>query len=252
LQQPLIWTWVTTPFGWILMHPKSASSFSMGEVVLPQVTDGYCRLSRHFPNNDVQAYGSLRVHENPFGWFAMHDQGKPRHLDHLRLDFTRLQEAGLRVNTPKLKFCAVETEYLGYILTWTSIKPQPIKVQVILTITPPKQVKGICRFLGMVHYYRDHWARCSELLAPLTSLIGECGQTKVTRAKKTKKRAWHWDEMHQKAFDSVKAAIAKDLALAYTDYSKEFEISFDASSKQLGAVVTQGNRPITLFSRKLA
>ena len=32
---------------------------------------------------------------------------------------------------------------------------------------------------------------------------------------------------------------------------KEFEIYTDASSKQLGAVITQGNKPIAFFSRKL-
>jgi hypothetical protein len=32
---------------------------------------------------------------------------------------------------------------------------------------------------------------------------------------------------------------------------KPFEILTDASSTQLGAVITQGNRPITFFSRKL-
>ncbi len=40
--------------------------------------------------------------------------------------------------------------------------------------------------------------------------------------------------------------------LAYPDYSKVFEIYTDASSKQLGAVITQGNRPITFFSWKLS
>ena len=71
------------------------------------------------------------------------------------------------------------------------------------------------------------------------------------KAKKTKKRAWHWAAVHQKAFDSVKATIARDVVLAYPDYSKEFEIYTDALSKQLGAVITQGNKPITFFSRKL-
>ena len=74
---------------------------------------------------------------------------------------------------------------------------------------------------------------------------------KVTRAKKTKKKAWHWDEVHQIAFDNVKSTIARDVVLAYPDYSKEFEIYTDASSKQLGAVITQGNKPIAFFSRKL-
>jgi hypothetical protein len=104
----------------------------------------------------------------------------------------------------------------------------------------------------MVQYYHDLWARQGDMLTPLTSLVGECGQTKTTKAKETKKVPWHWDEVHQRAFDNIKAAIGKDVVLAYPDYSKVFEIYTDASSKQLGAVITQDNRPITFFSRKLS
>jgi hypothetical protein len=59
--------------------------------------------------------------------------------------------------------------------------------------------------------------------------------------------------VHQiRAFDHVKATITKGVVLAYPDYSKFFEIYTDASSKQLGAVITQGNRPIAFFSQKLS
>eukprot|EP00804_Cyclotella_cryptica_P005188 CCRYP_014239-RA/>CCRYP_014239-RA protein AED:0.39 eAED:0.26 QI:0/0/0/1/1/1/2/0/242 len=107
-------------------------------------------------------------------------------------------------------------------------------------------------FLGMVQYYRDLWARRSEVLAPLTSLVGECGHIKVTRASKTEKCPWYWDTVHQKAFNDVKTTITKDVVLAYPDYSREFEIYTDASSKQLGSVITQGNRLLAFFSRKLS
>jgi hypothetical protein len=40
--------------------------------------------------------------------------------------------------------------------------------------------------------------------------------------------------------------------LAYPDYSKVFKIYTDASSKQLGAVITQDNRPNAFFSQKLS
>ena len=51
---------------------------------------------------------------------------------------------------------------------------------------------------------------------------------------------------------NVKAAIAKETVLAYPDFLKPFEIYMDASSMQLGAVITQDNRPIAFFSRKLS
>ena len=68
----------------------------------------------------------------------------------------------------------------------------------------------------------------------------------------TKKVPWHWDEVHQRAFDHVKATILKDVVLACLDYSKVFEIYTDASSKQVGAVITQDNRPIAFLSWKLS
>jgi hypothetical protein len=104
-------------------------------------------------------------------------------------------------------------------------------VQVILAIKPPTGVRQLQHFLGIVQYYRDLWARLSKMLAPLTSLVGECGQTKTTKAKGTKKVPWHWDEVNQRAFAHVKATITKDVVLAYPDYSKVFEIYTDASSK---------------------
>ena len=142
------------------------------------------------------------------------------HLQRLREVLIMLQDAGLKINADKSKFCALETKYLGYILTRDGIKPQANKVQAILALKSPTNVKELRRFLGMVQYYRDLWAKRSEMLAPLTDLVGKCGQTKVTKAKGTKKVPWHWDEVHQKAFETVKATIAKDEVLAYPDYNE--------------------------------
>jgi hypothetical protein len=52
--------------------------------------------------------------------------------------------------------------------------------------------------------------------------------------------------------DDIKAAIAKEAVLAYQDFAKPFETYTDASSTQLGAVITQDNRSIAFFSRKLS
>jgi hypothetical protein len=67
----------------------------------------------------------------------------------------RLRDAGLKVNVAKSLFCAHEIEYLGYILTREGIKPQSKKVQMLLALNPPNNVKKLRHFLGMVQYYRD-------------------------------------------------------------------------------------------------
>jgi hypothetical protein len=49
----------------------------------------------------------------------------------------------------------------------------------------------------------------------------------------------------------VKTAISKDVVLAYPDYLQKFEVYTDSSKFQLGAVITQNNRPLAFFCRKL-
>jgi hypothetical protein len=56
------------------------------------------------------------------------------HLEKLEEVIRRLCNVGLKVNTAKSKFCALEVEYLGYVLIKDGVKPQSNKVQAILTI----------------------------------------------------------------------------------------------------------------------
>ena len=46
--------------------------------------------------------------------------------------------------------------------------------------------------------------------------------------------------------------MACDVTLDCPDYSIPFEIYTDVSSRQLGEVIVQNNRPIAYFSRKLS
>ncbi len=59
------------------------------------------------------------------------------HLEKLEEVLRQICDAGLKVNSAKSTFCALEIEYLGYVLTRDRIKPQSNKVQAILAIKPP-------------------------------------------------------------------------------------------------------------------
>ncbi len=93
----------------------------------------------------------------------------------------------MKVNAAKSFFCTHEIECLGYIPTREGIKPQPKKIQAILALNPPNNVKELRHFLSMIQYYRDMWAKRSKMLAPLSDLVGECGELKTTRKNKVKK-----------------------------------------------------------------
>jgi RNase H-like domain found in reverse transcriptase len=49
----------------------------------------------------------------------------------------------------------------------------------------------------------------------------------------------------------LKQLLAKQVVLAYPDFSKPFDIYTDAPAKQIGAVIQQQNRPLAFYSRKL-
>jgi hypothetical protein len=82
-----------------------------------------------------------------------------KHLQRMETVLTRLHDAGLKVNAAKSSSCAHEIEYLNYMLTREGIKSQSKKVQAILMLNPPNNVKELKHFIGMVNttgtYGRD-------------------------------------------------------------------------------------------------
>ena len=160
------------------------------------------------------------------------------HLESLAEVLQRLQDHDLQVNGKKSTFCAQEAEFLGFVLTRAGVKPQPKKVEAVLKLDEPKNVKQVRSFVGMVNYYKDHIPKRSELLHPLTSL--------------TKKGArFKWTAECQHSFNTLKQLLAKRVVLAYPDFTKPFEIYTDASTKQIGAVIQQNGNPLAFYSRKL-
>ena len=82
------------------------------------------------------------------------------------------------------------------------------------------------------------WIRRSDTLAPLTALT-------------SKMVKWKWTSVEQNAFDLMKKILAHETLLAYPNFKLPFAIHTDASHTQLGAVISQGNKPIAFYSRKL-
>jgi hypothetical protein len=148
------------------------------------------------------------------------------HLNQLDEILQRLKENNLQVNGNKSSFCAIEAEFLGFVLTRQGVKPQVKKVKAIVKIATPKTVKQVHSFIGMINYYKDHIPCHSDLLTPLTAL--------------TKKGArFKWTDECQHNFDELKRRLAKQTVLAYPDFTIPFEIYTDASNKQIGSVIQQ-------------
>ena len=111
------------------------------------------------------------------------------------------------------------------------------KIDAILKMQPPKSLKQLHGFVGMVNYYRDTWPHWSDILAPLTAKTG-------TPKKGEKAPPIVWSPEMQKAFDHMKALMAVDVLCAYPNHNKPFHIFTDASNYQLGACIMQDDIPV--------
>ena len=59
------------------------------------------------------------------------------HTEQQRIIFGRFRAVGLKVNSTMCSFVLKEIPYLGYVITWEGIKPDPKIVQEIMDIGRP-------------------------------------------------------------------------------------------------------------------
>ena len=167
------------------------------------------------------------------------------HISTINKVLTRLQENGFTVKPDKCQWAVAETNFLGFWMTPTGLKPWKQKVEAILRLDKPKTLKQLRAFVGLVNFYKLFFKGRAHIMGPLTDLNGldpEQGKRNFAR---------YWTAEHDRAFEATKQMVAKEVLLRYPDPNKPFEIHTDASDKQIGAVILQEGHPIAFHSRKL-
>ncbi|KAL2651978.1 hypothetical protein R1flu_020106 [Riccia fluitans] len=132
---------------------------------------------------------------------------------------------------------------LGHIISKDGLLPDPAKIDAILQMEAPGDLKGVQRFIGAVGYYHRFIRDFAHIALPLFGLL----QTDQT---------FEWSEDCQIAFDLLRNALVSSPILAIPDWNKPFHVHTDASVFAIGAILAQpgeGDRdhPIAYISRKL-
>jgi hypothetical protein len=88
------------------------------------------------------------------------------------------------------------------------LKPWRKKIDAVLQMQPPTNLKQIYGFVGMINYYRDMWPHRSYILTLLTAKID-------VPKNGVKTPSFNWTPDMQQAFEQMKALLAADVLCAY-------------------------------------
>lgn len=114
----------------------------------------------------------------------------------------------------------------------------PSKISAIQTWPMPRSVTDVRSFHGLASFYRRFVPRFSGIM----SSIMDC----------MKAKHFVWTADAEQAFHVIKSKLTSAPVLILSDFNKPFELHSDASKLGIGAVLSQGGRPVAFFSEKIA
>lgn len=111
------------------------------------------------------------------------------------------------------------------------------KVKVIVEWHVPRTIIEVRIFHGLETLYRKFIRNFSSIIAPIT--------------KCTKGKEFVWNKEAGESFELLKKMVTTSPILVLPDFSKVFEVDYDASFVGIGDVLSQGRRLVAFFSEKL-
>ena len=132
----------------MLCTHKTASSASLVLEICPQFNNSYLN------QFSTISGGNCIVYLDDVAAFCSHFDS---HISLLEKILQCMQDNGFSVNPLKCEWAVQETNFLGHWLTPQGIKPYYKKVNAIVQLEKPKNLKQLHSFLSMVTYYRDMW-----------------------------------------------------------------------------------------------
>ena len=177
----------------------------------------------------------------------IHSSTLDEHFKHLSKVVEKLRQNDLKVKLKKCELVKQEVTFLGHVISYGRIKPDPSKVEALHRYPRPTNLTQVQSFLGLAQYYRKFIEFFSAIAAPLYFLTSKDGCEKDGTLK--------WSELCEKAFNQLRSILTSDSFLVLPDMSLMFRLDTDACNSGVGAVLSQFQdgawRPIGYFSRGL-
>ena len=157
------------------------------------------------------------------------------HLSKLESVFSRLLEYGLKLKPSKCHLLLKKVKYLGHVVSENGVEADPDKVEAVAKWPLPETVQELRQALGFFGYYRRFVKDFSKLAKPLHDLL----KGVENKSRINKKTPIVMNPEAIAAFYSLKEKLTSPPILAFADYKLPFQVSTDASTQGLGAILYQ-------------
>jgi hypothetical protein len=151
------------------------------------------------------------------------------HLAKLEAFMKFCEHHNIRIKKEKVELVTGAVKHLGFILSEEGQALDPARIDSLLSIGAPVNLKGLKSLLGSFSFIRGWIAGMADTAAPLTDLMGA----------QAKRMGFQWGKEQEDALKALKEACQLAPALGAPDYSKTFNVSMDASDVGVGAVLWQ-------------
>ena len=156
---------------------------------------------------------------------ASHDKNRAQFL-------AVAEEIGLTINFEKSREMSNQIKTLGYLIKNGELRPDPSRLQGLMRLKIPENLKELGRLKGLFVYYARWVRKFSERIVKLSNPSFPLKSELVNVI----------EELPKDVANSVRASIRENVPLT---------LETDASDCAIGAILSQEGRPVAFFSRSL-
>ena len=113
-------------------------------------------------------------------------------MDNLQETFDTLRRYNMKMNPSKCAFGVSSGKFLGFMVSQRGIEANPDKIQAMLNMEPPRNVKEVQSLIGWVAALNNFVSKATDKCLPFFKVL---------------KKAFEWTDECQKAFQDLKVYL---------------------------------------------
>ena len=129
------------------------------------------------------------------------------HLDDLKETFSTLRSYNMNLNPSKYAFGVMAGKFLGFMVSQKGIEVNPDKIQAIMKMAPPRNIKEVQTINGKVAALNKFVSMATDKCLPFFRIL---------------KKSFEWMTECQQAFEDLKAHLSSPPLLSSSKLGKSY------------------------------